>query len=217
VPRPIAVGLVEIRFGAAFAWNGCREGGVRMNDKRSSRSKNRGWRVCAVALAVSAAAVAQARAEQFTATLVNPEGRPTTASVVIHIDRYSTEAEVQKLAGVLADKGPDALREALWDLEKGYIRVGDSLGYPIAVARSKPSGAGRVVRLMMDRPISFRELANSARSLDYPFSYIELKLGKDGKGEGQMFAAAKVGLTAGTVDVENYNFQPLKLLSVRAR
>ncbi len=36
---------------------------------------------------------------------------------MIHIDHYSTDAEIQKLAGILRDKGPDALRDALWDLE----------------------------------------------------------------------------------------------------
>lgn len=188
-----------------------------MNDKRNSNSINRGWRICAVALAVSAAAFGQARAEQFTATLVNPEGRPSTLPVVIHIDGYSTAAEVDKLSGVLAKKGPDGLRDALWDLEKGYIRIGSGLGYPVAVVLAKPSATGREIRIMMDRPISFREFVTSARSLDYPFSYIEIKLGKDGKGEGQMFAAAKISLTAGTVDVENYSFLPLKLLAVRAR
>jgi hypothetical protein len=133
------------------------------------------------------------------------------------LDRYSTDAEVQKLSGVLANKGPEAFRSALWDLEKGYIRIGNGLGYPITVATSKPTAQGRRIRLMMDRPVSFREFANSARSLDYPFSYVEINLGKGGKGEGQMFAAARISLTAGTVDVENYSFQPLKLLAVRAR
>jgi hypothetical protein len=70
----------------------------------------------------------QARADQFTATLVNPEGRPSTLPVVIHIDRYSTVAEVQKLSDILAKKGPEGLRSALWDLEKGYIRIGSGLG-----------------------------------------------------------------------------------------
>jgi hypothetical protein len=168
-------------------------------------------------MALTAAAAGEARADQFTATLVNPEGRPSTLPVVIHIDRYSTDAEVRKLSDTLAKKGPKGLRSAMWDLEKGYIRIGGGLGYPIAVATSKPTAAGRRIRLMMDRQISFREFASGARSLDYPFSYIEINLGKDGKGEGQMFAAARITLTAGTVDIENYSFQPLKLLAVRAR
>jgi hypothetical protein len=187
-----------------------------MNAKSSTLTTRR-WLACTFALALSAISAGESRAEQFTATLVNPEGRPTTAPVVIHIDQYSTDAEVQKLAGILADKGPDALREALWDLQKGYIRIGGGLGYPIAVARSRLEGAGRVVRIMMDRPISFREIASGARSLDYPFSYIELKLDQDGKGEGQMFAAAKVSLAGGTVDIENYKLLPRKLLYVRAK
>jgi hypothetical protein len=187
-----------------------------MKDKMNFRLTISGRRACVVALAISLAAAGQAGAEQFTATLVNPEGRPSTLPVVIHIDRYSTEAEVQKLSGILDRKGPDALRDALWDLEKGYIRVGNGLGYPIAVVLAKPSGAGRDIRIMMDRQISFREFANGARSLDYPFSYIDVKVGRDGKGEGQMFAAARISMTAGTVDVENYNALPLKLLGVRA-
>ncbi|HEY7216600.1 MAG TPA: hypothetical protein VIC28_18410 [Thermoanaerobaculia bacterium] len=188
-----------------------------MNEKRNPKLKT-GRLACVLALALSAAAGA-ARADQFTTTLVNPGGRPTTLPVVIHIDRYSTDAEVQKLSGILARKGPEAFRSALWDLEKGYIRIGNGgLGYPIAVATSKPAANGeRRIRLMMDRPVSFREFASGARSLDYPFSYVEINLGRDGKGEGQMFAAARISLTAGTVDVENYSFQPLKLLAVRAR
>ena len=188
-----------------------------MKAKKNLNLTNPGWRACVVALALSLAAAGQARAEQFTATLVNPEGQPSTLPVVIHIDRYSTAAEEQKLAGILAKKGPDGLRDALWDLEKGYIRIGSSLGYPIAVVLEKPTATGRVITMMMDRPISFREFATSARSLDYPFSYIELKVGKDGKGEGQMFAAANISMTAGTIDVENYSALPLKLLAVRAR
>lgn len=170
----------------------------------------------AVALLPAMPVLAQSGSERFTATLANPTGGGTSP-VMIHIDRYSTEAEVQKLAGILKDKGPDALRDALWDLEAGYIRVGGGLGYPIAVARSRPTDKGRVVRIMMDRPISFRESVSNARTLDYPFSYIEMTLDNNGKGEGRFFAAAQVTMTAGTVDIESYSPQPLRLLGVQKR
>jgi hypothetical protein len=187
-----------------------------MKGTKNSKPASSGWRACVAALAIFIAAAGQARAERLTATLVNPGGHPSTLPVEIHIDGYSTDAEVQQLFGVLAKKGPDGLRDALWDLEKGYIRIGGSLGYPIAVVVSKPADGGRDIRIMMDRPLSIRELATNARSLDYPFGYIEIKLDKDGKGEGQMFAAARISETAGILDVENYSFLPLKLLSVRA-
>jgi hypothetical protein len=172
----------------------------------------------AIGVAIAASgAVAQSGGEQFTATLADPVGGSGTTPVMIHVDRYASDAQIQTLAGILSSKGPDALRDALWDLEGGYIRVGGGLGYPIAVARSRPSETGRVVRLMMDRPISFRESVTNARSTDYPFGYIEIKLDKNGKGQGQFFAAAKVTLTAGTVDIESYSPQPLRLLNVQKR
>ena len=169
------------------------------------------------ALLVSGALLAQPHGDQLTGVLVNMTGGGT-APVVIHIDHYSSDAQIAKLKGILADKGPDALRDALWDLEAGYIRVGGGLGYPIAAATSRPeANGGRVIRLMIDRPLSFRELVNDTLSRDYPFSYVEIHLDASGKGEGKLIAAAKVSITAGTVDIESFGIQPIRLLQVKAR
>jgi hypothetical protein len=184
--------------------------------------ENRNWKLLqsallslTVALLIAGALPAQAKGDQFTATLVSMSGGGTSP-VVIHIDHYTSDQERDKLQSILAAKGPDALRDALWDLESGYIRVSGGLGYPIAVARSHPeANGGRVVRIMIDRPLSFRELANGARSADYPFSYIEMHLDKSGKGEGTMIPAARVTLTGGTVDIEAFGPVPWRLLNIR--
>src|SRR5262245_50761312 len=76
------------------------------------------------ALALSTAAFAKT---QLTGTLVAPAGtavRAGSAPVVIHIDHYTEDAEAQRLEGILQQKGPNALRDALWDQEAGFIRVG---------------------------------------------------------------------------------------------
>lgn len=160
-------------------------------------------------------------AERITGTVVDPggtTGRSTTVPFSIYIYDYSTDQEVERLAGVLAQKGSEALREELWDLEKGWIRIGNSLGYPVAVARSHPTeDGGRRIVLFADRPIQFFEVWNSLRSQDYPFSYIEINLAKDGTGTGQMFGAAKVRMAAGVVSIESYGAIPAKLLGVRVR
>lgn len=180
------------------------------------------WLILA-GLAVLAAAPMQAQQEvreHITATvavLSSAPGQPTTAPVHIYIYRYSKDQEVQNLARILADKGPDALQEALFDLEKGWIRIGNSLGYPIAVARSKPTEQGRRIILVADRPIDFLEAWRGTRSLDYPFSYLELRLDKDGKGDGDMIPAAKIRIAGNEIDVESYSFQPAKLLGVSVR
>ena len=185
--------------------------------RQQERKNLRQFALLFALLLVPGAVLAQGHRNQLTATLANMEGGGT-APVVIHIDHYSSEAEVAKLKGILADKGPNALRDALWDLEAGYIRVGGGLGYPIAVATSRPDGkGGRVVRLMIDRPLSFRELVNDALTRDYPFSYAEIDLNGSGKGEGKFIAAAKVSITAGTVDIESFGIQPWRLLNVKER
>jgi hypothetical protein len=172
----------------------------------------------ALALLVTGALAAQLSGEQLVGNLVNLTNGGT-APVVIHIDHYTSDAEVANLKGILASKGPDALRDALWNLEAGYIRIGGGLGYPIAVARSKPDGkGGRLVRLMLDRPIAFRELANNTRSVDYPFTYLELNLDQAGNGEGKMIVAAKVTLTGeNSVEIESLGTQPIKILQVKPR
>jgi hypothetical protein len=182
--------------------------------------------ILAALLVVSAAFAQPMGGERFTANLVDPAGNfgrsgigaSNTAPVLIHIDHYSSDAEVQRLAGILSQKGPSALRDALWDQEDGFIRVGGGLGYPIAAARSLPGeNGGRVIRIMIDRPISQREVIENTRTVDYPFTFIEIKLDRNGKGQGQFFAAAKVRMSGNTLDVESYSPQPLRLLTVTAR
>jgi hypothetical protein len=186
-------------------------------ERKNRRNLNGQLAVLLTLLLIPSAVLAQSRGHQFTATLANMEGGGT-APVVIHIDHYSSDSEIQRLKGILADKGPNALRDALWDLEAGYIRVGGGLGYPIAVATSRPDGkGGRIIRLMLDRPLSYRELVNDALTRDYPFSYAEINLNGSGKGEGKFIAAAKVSITAGTVDIESFGIQPWRLLNIRAR
>jgi hypothetical protein len=182
------------------------------------RSKSVAALIFSGALALSTAAFAET---QFTGNLVAPAGaaaRTGTAPVVVHIDHYTSDAETQRLAGILRQKGPDALRDALWDQESGFIRIGGSLGYPIAAARSHPTpDGGQIVRLMIDRPIAQWEVINNLRTVDYPFAFVELKLDRKGKGDGQFYQAARVSLTGDKLEVENYSPQPLKLLAVHTR
>ena len=159
-----------------------------------------------------------AMAERITGTVLDPSAPSRTVQVSIFINEYSSDEEVQRLSGILAQKGPEALREELWDLEKGWLRMGSSLGYPIAVARSQPTEAGgRRIRLLADRPIEFFEIWTSSRSLDYPFAFIEVTVDREGNGEGQMIPAAKVRMVGRTLDVESFSVQPARLLGVRVR
>jgi hypothetical protein len=68
-----------------------------------------------------------------------------------------------------------------------------------------------------DRPIGFREAANRPRTIEYPFTLIELRIGSDGKGEGKLSLATQIIPDRDTKEIvlENYASQPVLLTSVR--
>jgi hypothetical protein len=69
-----------------------------------------------------------------------------------------------------------------------------------------------------DRRIGFREARNQPRSIDYPFTLIDIRLKPDGKGEGKMSIATKISYDKAkhTVELENYASEPVRLQAVKA-
>jgi hypothetical protein len=119
----------------------------------------------------------------------------------------------------LMSKGADKLLDVLQDMPRvGYFRTPNSIGYDIHYAHRStlPEGGERVV-LATDRRIGFWEAANQPRSIDYPFTIIELRLNRDGEGEGKMSLATKIMAdpNTNTVVLENYDIQPVLLQAVR--
>jgi len=172
-----------------------------------------------------AAAAAQTHGgrEKFTAFAVNLDGTaiaPTGAGVVeILVERYSTDAERDRLLEALMEKGPEKLLDTLQSLPRvGYIRTPNSIGYDLHYARKAPlPEGGERVSLATDRYIGFWEAANRPRTIDYPFTVIELRLNPDGVGEGKMSIATKITMDKDKkqIELENYGTQPVLLNNVR--
>jgi len=161
--------------------------------------------------------------EKFTAFAVNLDGTPvapTGAAVVeMVVERYSTDAERDRLLKALMEKGPEKLLDTLQSLPRvGYIRTPNSIGYDLHYARKAPlpEGGERVV-LVTDRYISFWEAVNRPRTIDYPFTVIEMHLNPDGVGEGKMSIATKITMDKehSQIVLENYGSQPVLLTKVR--
>ena len=85
-------------------------------------------------------------------------------------------------------KGPEKLLDTLQSLPRvGYFRTPNSIGYDIKFARKdKGEDGGDVITMMTDRYIGFWEAANRPRTIDYPFTLIEIRIDPEGKGEGKM-------------------------------
>ncbi len=71
--------------------------------------------------------------------------------------------------------------------------------------------------LATDRYITYFEAVNRPRSIDYPFTVIELHINASGEGEGKMSLATKVipDKESKTIVLEDYATQPVLLQSVK--
>ena len=161
------------------------------------------------------------QAEEFTAFAINMGARTGggTANLVITVNRWSSEAEREKLFAVLKEKGPEALLETVQDMRRvGTLRTPETIGYELRFAMQEPGkDGGRRVLIATDRPVSFAEARNRPVSIEYPFTIIDMHLRPDGTGEGTMSLAAKFIAAGRTVIVENYDTQPVRLNRIQSR
>jgi hypothetical protein len=159
--------------------------------------------------------------ETFTAFAVDISStapRATASAVDIHVDRYSPDADRDRLKAAFKEKGQDGLLSELQKLPVvGYIRTPQSLRYDVHFARQVPQAeGGRKIVLLTDRHMAMWEVANQARSVDYPFTLVELQLDKDSTGVGKASIATKITQSDdGAVELENWSDQPVRLNEVR--
>ena len=168
----------------------------------------------------SAAQLANNAPESFTAFAVNlnaTSSRATSSQVNIHVQRYSTDAERDQLMAAFK-QGQDQLLQALQKLPVvGYIRTPGSLRYDLHFARQVPlPEGGRKVILLTDRHITMWEVVNGTRSVNYPFTLIQLQIGADNKGVGKASIATKITQgDDGVIELENFQSQPVRLNNVQ--
>jgi hypothetical protein len=175
--------------------------------------------VLLIGSAVAAQVASNTQPERFTANAVNISnvGRTGATPLDLVIERWSTDSERDRLMEIFRSKGPDGLLDALRDLPRvGYLRTPDSLAYDLHYARQMPGEAGgRRIVLITDRPIGFWEARNRPRTIDYPFTLIEMRLNGDGRGEGKLSIATKITLNGDVLVLEDYANQPVMLNDIR--
>ena len=192
--------------------------------------------VAALAAAVFVLAPASARAQNekldISAFAINMSNIATGSNAVvqINIDSWSTPEERELLITTMVEKKPADLLKALQKLPvRGRFRIPTarqpdphhlSLGLDIHYAWQTPlPEGGRRIVLATDRYIGFQEARNQPRSIDYPFSLIEIRTDKDGKGQGKMAVATKIDFDKDkkVVQIENYGSEPVRLNEVKVK
>ncbi len=187
---------------------------------------------CAVLAGVHVSVRAQTEGEpiRLSAWAVNMSNVATGANAIIdiRINKWSTLKERQELIVTFVDKGQDALLDKLRDLpEKGRMSIPGRqgpdpnqtrLGWNLRFALRTPlaDGGTRIV-VATDRYMSFAEVQNRPRTYDYPFTFLEIHLNKDGTGEGKMAVATQLQFDKekNTIIFENYSTEPVRLTNVK--
>jgi hypothetical protein len=157
--------------------------------------------------------------ERFTAIAIVNNTRAAGADIVqIDINRWSTAAERTTLLNTLKKQGAGKLLDVLQDQKSvGIIKTPDSLGYDLRYASQTPlPDGGRRIVIATDRPIGFWEATRRPRTIDYPFTVIQMEIGKDGTGKGTLSYATKIIPAGDTIVLENFDTQPVMLTEIKS-
>jgi hypothetical protein len=170
---------------------------------------------------VNAVAMAQTagKRESFSAIAIANDNLGSGAGrVLIDITRWSTQSEQTALVNTLLKQGPEALLDRFQESRStGSIRTPDSLAYDLRFAAQAPAeDGGRRIVLATDRPIGFWEARARPRSIDYPFTVIQMEIGRDGRGKGTMSYATKIVASGNNIMLENFSTAPVLLTEIRS-
>jgi hypothetical protein len=163
-----------------------------------------------------------AKRETFTGFAINLNSGPNTGTVDFSIERWSTDQERAQLGAILKEvKDPyqanSRLLQALQKMPKvGYIKTQKTLAWDLHYARQAklPDGGRRIV-LATDRPMGFGEVRQGARTTEYPFTIVEMRLDKSDKGEGKILVGTRLLLDGNELVLENYGTQPVQFNQIR--
>jgi len=160
----------------------------------------------------------EAKPESYSGTAMGTGGTVGGRSMGFDfkITKYTTDEELNNLATLLKEKGPDALRRALEKEDRGRLNPTGRVGNQIAVARKRQQGTNTIITIVTARVMPFLELYNNGRSTDYPFGFLQVSLNQEGKGSGQIMAAAKIKFDKkkGQYEIESYGNQYIKAVNV---
>ena len=185
-------------------------------------------------LAGATAPLAQTNDEklEISAFAINMSNIATGSNAVVQItvDAWSTAEERERLITSVLEKGGDALlREFQKAPVKGRLRIPTArrpdphhlaLGLDLHYAWQTPlPEGGRRIVLATDRYIGFQEARSQPRSVDYPITIMEIRVDRDGNGQGKMAVATKVSFDkkANKIELENYSSEPVRLNDVRVK
>lgn len=175
-----------------------------------------------LSVAIAGTAMAQ-RGTTFTGTAViygsGFSTRTITRPFTMIIESQTSDADARRYLSTLERGGQDALMREIGSNDLGRFSMGNSVGLPLNAVVVDTDGGDTRIRAVFRRWIGFGELRRGARSVDYPFGYVEIRIDpQTGRGEGTIIPAAKIRFRGeDTVEVEDFGTFPGRLMGIRMR
>ena len=135
------------------------------------------------------------------------------------IDRRTSDADATAMLQTLGRGGQDDFLREIEDNELGRFSFDGRVGLPINAVLIDRDGGDTRIRAVFKRWIGFGELRRGLRSVDYPFTYVEIRFDqRTGRGDGTIIPAARVRARgSNTLEVEDFGTFPGRLMGVRVR
>ena len=144
-----------------------------------------------------------------------PRGSIVT-QFALRIERLTSTQDVNRYLEELKRGGQNGLMKAIEGKKVGSVQIGTNLARDANAIWVTDEGEGKKITVLFDRWKGFGELRRGSRSLDYPFTYIEIFLDEKGKGEGTLIPAARVRFKSPeSIDVENFGIYPARLMNLK--
>ena len=157
--------------------------------------------------------------EEFSAVaLANDEFGAGAGRLLIRVTRWATDAERDRLVATLQSKGQRAMLEELSDARSaGTIRTPGELAYDLRYAHeTRGEDGSRQIVILTDRPIEIWEHWSGSRTLQYPFSVIQMQFGPEGKGKGTLTVATRIRAYGKFIEMENFSTAPILLREIES-
>lgn len=168
--------------------------------------------------------------EQFAGRAVGVSGTEDTGPIGIYIERWSSDEELDGLAGALMRGETSRLLQVLQQQRRraGVLllpgvqgrgsRVRERTPKNLLFAREINTPGGRRLIVASDQHLGLGESQLEARKEAYEFNVIDIRFGPDGTGIGKVATAAEVVYDPATkgLQVKDYATKPARLVKVKA-
>jgi hypothetical protein len=153
----------------------------------------------------------------FTATAsVDAPGKKASVPVTIHIDRFITDADRDKLVAAVKANDHAATTKLLAGLPTiGSVKVLEK-STPIKYAYARPTGDGRLITVVTAQPIYYVGGAekDAKPKAGYDLGLALLVLNGQDSGDGELAPAVKIKVDNGAVVTDDYGSEVVKLVKV---